>query len=107
MNKDLELSFAMSDEEIERIKNILCACSGVRHYLLKISDSEELDVIEYKEYQKLEQENQQLKDQRKELRTWLEEQIKHEYKGSITYEVYYKMLSKLNELEDSNVKDKR
>lgn len=61
MNKEeFELSINMSDEEIERIKNILCASRGVRHYLLKIHNDEELDVVEYKEYQKLEQQNKEL-----------------------------------------------
>ena len=38
MNKDLELSFKMSEEEKERIKKILLGNGGVRHYLLKIAD---------------------------------------------------------------------
>ena len=62
MKSDIELSFTMSDEEIEKIKKILCT-GGLRHYLLKIADDEEIDVVEYKEYQKLEKENQELKKQ--------------------------------------------
>lgn len=59
VGKENVLLEQMEDEEMERIKNIL-SVGGVRHYLLKIYDNEELDVVEYKEYQKLEQENQQL-----------------------------------------------
>lgn len=62
MKADSEISFTMSDEEIEKIKNILTQ-GGLRHYLLKITDNEELDVVEYSEYQKLEQENADLKKQ--------------------------------------------
>ena len=54
MNKDLELSFKMSEEEKERTKKILLGNGGVRHYLLKIADGTELDVVDYKDYQKLE-----------------------------------------------------
>ena len=52
---DCELSFKMSDEEIERIKEILTKDKGLKHYLLKLSDNQELDVVEYKEYEKLQQ----------------------------------------------------
>ncbi len=56
MSKDLELSFKMSEEEKERIKKILLGNGGVRHYLLKIADGTELDVVDYKDYQRLEEE---------------------------------------------------
>ena len=56
MSKDLELSFKMSEEEKGRIKKILLGNGGVRHYLLKIADGTELDVVDYKDYQKLEEE---------------------------------------------------
>ena len=52
---DCELSFKMSDEEIERIKEILTKDKGLKHYLLKLSDNQKLDVVEYKEYEKLQQ----------------------------------------------------
>lgn len=54
MNKDLEISFRMSEEEKERIKKILLGNGGLRHYLLKMADGTELDVVDYKEYKKLE-----------------------------------------------------
>ena len=78
MNKEeFELSINMSDEEIERIKNILCASRGVRHYLLKIHNDEELDVVEYKEYQKLEEEN---KEQEEYITYWQKEMDKRQDK---------------------------
>ncbi len=52
---DCELIIKMSGEEIERIKELLVKDKRVRHYLLKIFDNEELDVVEYKEYEKLQQ----------------------------------------------------
>lgn len=54
MNKDLEISFTMTEEEKERIKKILIGNGGLRHYLLKLTDGTELDVVGYKDYQKLE-----------------------------------------------------
>lgn len=62
MKSDMELSFNINDEKMKKIRDILTQ-GGVRHYLLTIANSEELDVVEYSEYQKLEQENQQLKIQ--------------------------------------------
>lgn len=56
MSEDLELSFKITEEEKERIKKILLGNGGVRHYLLKIADGTELDVVDYKDYQKLEEE---------------------------------------------------
>ena len=53
MNKDLEVSFAMTEEEKEKIKKILLGAGGLRHYLLKLTDGTELDVVDYKEYKKL------------------------------------------------------
>lgn len=40
-------------EEKERIKKILLGNGGLRHYLLKTADGTELDVVDYKEYKKL------------------------------------------------------
>lgn len=54
MNKELEVSFAITEEEKERIKKILLGNGGLRHYLLKLTDGTELDVVEYEDYQKLE-----------------------------------------------------
>lgn len=52
--------------------------------------------------EKLQQENNQLKEQRQELRSWLEAMVKiyeNEYKDVDTAEHYNSVLSKLNELE--------
>ena len=50
-----ELNINMSNEEIERIKNLLIKDVKLTHYLLKIDDNKELDVVEYKEYENLQQ----------------------------------------------------
>ena len=59
---NMELSFEMTDEELEKLRKILTD-GGVRHYILEISDNEKIDVVEYKEYEKIEKENQELKKQ--------------------------------------------
>lgn len=75
MNNSIEFSFKMNDEEMEKLKKILTS-GGLRHYLIKTTNGEELDVVEYKEYQKLEKENQELKEQQKEFIEYLEEPIR-------------------------------
>lgn len=62
MNKDLEVSFTMTEEEKERIQKILLGAGGVRHYLLKLTDGTELDVVDYNEYKKLESKLDELID---------------------------------------------
>lgn len=79
---NMELSFEMTDEELEKLRKILTD-GGVRHYILEISDNEKIDVVEYKEYKKIEKENQELKkqleekeNQQKEFIEWLEKESK-------------------------------
>lgn len=62
MNKNLEVSFTMTEEEKERIQKILLGAGGVRHYLLKLTDGTELDVVDYNEYKKLESKLDELID---------------------------------------------
>ena len=53
MNNDLELSITMTEEETERVKKLLLGNGGVRHYLIKLIDNTELDVVEYKGYENM------------------------------------------------------
>lgn len=62
MKSDFELSFKMTEEEKRKNQKNLLENGGVRHYLLKLTDGTELDVVEYKEYQNLEIENQKYKE---------------------------------------------
>ena len=82
---DYELSFDISEEELKKLKKILTA-DGVRHYLLQTSADEQLDVIEYQEYQKIEKENEYLKKQ-------LEK--KYEKVGTLTGEILYEENTRL------------
>lgn len=72
MNNDLEVSFTMSEEEKERIKKILLGNGGLRHYLLKLTNGTELDVVNYDEYKKLEEMISKLKTNFKFLEDYIE-----------------------------------
>ena len=52
-NYDLSLDFKSTPENEKAIKELLNA-KGLTHYLLKTKNNEELDLVEYKDYQKLE-----------------------------------------------------
>lgn len=68
MSNKFDLSIDINNEEFKKIREILLknSSNALRHFVLEIPD-EKLDVVEYSEYQKLEQENQQLKKQLEEL----------------------------------------
>lgn len=72
MNKELEVSFAITEEEKERIKKILLGAGGLRHYLLRLTDGTELDVVNYDEYKKLEEMISKLKTNFKFLEDYIE-----------------------------------
>lgn len=59
---DMELSFEMNEEELEKLRKILTD-GGVRHYILETFDNVKFDVVEFREYEKIEKENQKLKKQ--------------------------------------------
>lgn len=72
LNKELEVSFAITEEEKERIKKILLGAGGLRHYLLRLTDGTELDVVNYDEYKKLEEMISKLKTNFKFLEDYIE-----------------------------------
>lgn len=54
MNKGLEMSFKINEEQKEALEKTFNS-GGVRHYLLELANDNKLDVVEYKEYQDLQQ----------------------------------------------------
>ena len=62
MSEEISLDIAMSKEEMNKIKDLLTSTPGLRHFAMKLKNGEYLDLVEYKDYEILEQENQQLKD---------------------------------------------
>lgn len=58
---DMELSIEMNEEELEKIRKILTD-GGLRHYILETSDNVKFDVVEFREYEKIEKENQKYKE---------------------------------------------
>lgn len=99
MDKEMKLSFKMTDEELEKIRKIL-SFGGIRHYILKISENEELDVIEYKEYQKLEQKNQKQKEVIEKAINFINNNGEKQYNHHDNYRGKWYSPDELNTLED-------
>lgn len=64
MNEKISFDIKLTKENKEVIEELL-KTKEVYHYLLDIYGKEKLDLVEYKDYKKLEKENQQLKEQLK------------------------------------------
>lgn len=99
MKEDISLDIAMSKEEMNKIKDILGNAKGLRHYWIKLKNGEYLDLVEYKDYEKLE-------TNWKELKKWLEElreECNQKFKYDRSYEFAFKMvLDKMQEIESGN-----
>lgn len=67
MDNNLELTFTIDKETQEKLKEILNA-GGLKHYLIKLENNTEIDVVEYKDYKKLELELNDLKKELNKLR---------------------------------------
>lgn len=62
MNEKISIDFKMTDEN-KKILDELTKPVGIRHFLIETEFGDKFDVVEYPEYQKLQQENQELKKQ--------------------------------------------
>ena len=92
MKEEISLDIAMSKEEMAKIKELLTSSPGLRHYAFELKTGEYLDLVEYKDYEKLEEENKSLQSQLKEkeevitkLKQWLEETL-NELKQNDVYD---------------------
>lgn len=65
MKEEISLDIAMSKEEMAKIKELLTSSPGLRHYAFQLKKGEYLDLVEYKDYEKLEEENKSLQSQLK------------------------------------------
>ena len=66
MKEEISLDIAMSKEEMAKIKELLTSSPGLRHYAFELKTGEYLDLVEYKDYEKLEEENKSLQSKLKE-----------------------------------------
>lgn len=66
MNEKISIDFKMTDEN-KKILDELTKPVRIRHFLIETEFGDKFDVVEYPEYQKLQQENQQLKSKLKEV----------------------------------------
>ena len=65
MKEEISLDIEMSKEEMAKIKELLTSLPELRHYAFQLKNGEYLDLVEYKDYEKLEEENKSLQSQLK------------------------------------------
>ena len=67
MNKEeFSLDIDMSKADMSKLKDLLTSKLGLRHFAFQLKTGEYLDLVEYKDYEKLEKELEQLKEIEKE-----------------------------------------
>ena len=105
MKEEISLDIAMSKEEMAKIKELLTSSPGLRHYAFQLKKGEYLDLVEYKDYEKLEEENKSLQSQLKakeEVIKEAREYIKEHIRIDDEYPAYMEMLiterDELNEI---------
>ena len=59
-SKELEVRF--SKEELKKIKNILDQSESLRHYRVELETGDYLELVEFKDYEKIEQERDYYKN---------------------------------------------
>ena len=55
MSEEISLDIALSKEEMDKIKDLLFNAPCVRHYAIELNTGEYLDLVEYKDYEELQQ----------------------------------------------------
>lgn len=91
MSEEISLDISMSKEKMDKIKDILGSAKGLRHYAIKLENGEYLDLVEYKDYE-------QLENNWNELKKWLEEYYDYGDCLKINY-----ILKKMQEIENRKV----
>ena len=111
MKEEISIDIAMSKEEMAKIKELLTSSPGLRHYAFELKTGEYLDLVEYKDYEKLEEENKTLQSQLKEKEdNWnkLKDYIVKEYYMYLPLEASTNsitiLIDKIKELEESDIK---
>lgn len=75
---EFNFDFEMTKENKKMIEELLKQ-KGVKHYVLETKDKEKLNLVEYKDYEELEKENQKLKEK---LQNISNEFLKYDWKTS-------------------------
>lgn len=99
MKEEISLDIAMSKEEMAKIKELLTSSPGLRHYAFQLKNGEYLDLVEYKDYEKLEEENKSLQSQLKEK----EEAIEKAIEKINDYKIYCKENKGFTEYTDIEI----
>lgn len=98
MKEEISLDIKMTKEEMDKIKDILGNTKSLRHYGVELKTGEYLDLVEYKDYQ-------QLENNWKELKKWMNREMERFEDNPYTrlaIAVFTKVLDKMEELESGN-----
>lgn len=107
MKEEISLDIEMSKEEMAKIKELLTSSPGLRHYAFQLKNGEYLDLVEYKDYEKLEEKNKSLQSQLKAKEEAEKEFIKLlEYKWNESQDIWFiKLLNKYKEITSKQAKE--
>ena len=89
---EFNFDFEMTKENKKMIEELLKQ-KGVKHYVLETKDKEKLNLVEYKNYQELEQENEQLKEEKrlilKDISFWIRNSKVEQIEGDMVHQRYW------------------
>lgn len=93
MNKEeFSLDIDMSKADMSKLKDLLTSKLGLRHFAFQLKTGEYLDLVEYKDYEKLEKEHQRkngcLHLEIKELKDRIDKAIEYIYDNDLFHEEY-------------------
>ena len=94
MKEEISLDIAMSKEEMAKIKELLTSSPGLRHYGFQLKKGEYLDLVEYKDYEKLEEENKSLQSQLKVKEKVIKEAMEYVEKYDVFKEFYFPLMKR-------------
>lgn len=83
-NEEVSFDFKMTEENKKALNELLNA-KKLKHYLLETKDKEKLDLVEYKDYQDLEEQNQKYKEVIDKAINYIEENVYKEENGCGDY----------------------
>lgn len=108
MNREISFDFELTKENEKALKELLNA-KGLVHYMIETKEKEKLDLVEYKDYQQLEQEIQKYKslyenekdhtDTLKRIIKNIEEILEKEYKENIFGHYEYDLATAKNTIK--------
>ena len=89
---EFNFDFEMTKENKKMIEELLKQ-KGIKHYVIETKNKEKIDLVEYKNYQELEQENEQLKEEKrlilKDISFWIRNSKVEQIEGDMVHQRYW------------------